>query len=155
MLYWNHSRFSVSLYEWLNSMHSKFQSHSYWQSLVIAVWISITPPTLIVPVTTTCLCMHTCTHMHTVDMVPHTRTCMHTHVQMYMYMHTHTPHTYAVPGALNEVKGHGSMLTLHHFLCGLWYLCQELAQLVLLRQHLQEKEIYNYNRDKCPYNRKP
>ena len=46
MLYWNHSRFSVSLYEWLNSMHSKFQSHSYWQSLVIAVWISITPPTL-------------------------------------------------------------------------------------------------------------
>ena len=43
MLYWNHSRFSVSLYEWLNSMHSKFQSHSY---LVIAVWISITPPTL-------------------------------------------------------------------------------------------------------------
>ena len=46
MLYWNHSRFSVSLYEWLNSTHSKFQSHSYWQSLVIAVWISITPPTL-------------------------------------------------------------------------------------------------------------
>ena len=43
MLYWNHSRFSVSLYEWLNSMHSKFQSHSYWQSFV---WISITPPTL-------------------------------------------------------------------------------------------------------------
>ena len=33
---------SVSLYECLNSMHSKFQSHSYWQSLVIA----ITPPTL-------------------------------------------------------------------------------------------------------------
>ena len=43
-LYWNHSRFSVSLYECLNSMHSKFQSHSYWQS--IAVWVSITPPTL-------------------------------------------------------------------------------------------------------------
>ena len=38
MLYWNHSRFSVSLYEWLNYMHSNFQS--------IAVWISITPPTL-------------------------------------------------------------------------------------------------------------
>ena len=46
MLYRNHSRFSVSLYEWLNYMHSKFQCHSYWQSLVIAVWISIPSPTL-------------------------------------------------------------------------------------------------------------
>ena len=35
MLYWNHSIFSMSLYEYY--MHSKFQSHSYWQSLVIAV----------------------------------------------------------------------------------------------------------------------
>ena len=56
MLYWNHSRFSVSLYEWLNSMHSKFQSHSYWQSLVRAVWISTYTNVRFLPVTATCDC---------------------------------------------------------------------------------------------------
>ena len=63
MLYWNHSRFSVSLYEWLNSMHSKFQSHSYWQSLVIAVWTPITPPALMFIFYL--LCMYVCMYVHT------------------------------------------------------------------------------------------
>ena len=35
----NYSRFSVSLYELLNYMHSKFQSHSYWQSLVESLYL--------------------------------------------------------------------------------------------------------------------
>ena len=68
MLYWNHSRFSVSLYEWLNSMHSKFQSHSYFSYNCWNLYNSTYANIRFLPVTATCtplqpaecMCVHAC-----------------------------------------------------------------------------------------------
>ena len=152
MLCWNHSRFSVSLYEWLNSMHSKFQSHSYWQSLVIAVWISITHHTLMfvfylywvfIPYflfaaaqcsAFTCtqanmgMCMCWCSNKN----VP----CIRTHTHAHTHVHTHMHTLCSKDSLMKWVSSHLSGCLRYHYILDIpvkflvynWEACEMAAQ---------------------------